>query len=279
MSERYTGFKEIGLTSDGMARFYSGEWIPSIDFLENEYFLMKDEEGKIVDKFCYHDGNFIPVKYKQINSEHCGTIKPRNVYQELAIDMLQNRDTPVKLFQGTYGCGKDYLMSAEAISLIEKDEFDKLIYIRPNVGLGSVPEVGFLKGGLDEKLGWTLAPLWDKFGGPEATRALQESGTLELVPLPFIRGRSFENSLVYVSEGQNLTKDVMAVIISRLGENSELWINGDCHQTDKRIYDESNGIAAMINTLKGNPLFQMVYSPITERSAVARLAALITGDI
>lgn len=171
-------------------------------------------------------------------------------------------------------------MSAQAISLVEEGKFDKIVYIRPNVSLGSVPEIGFLKGDLDEKLGWTLGPLEDKFGGHEAIESLQKEGQLELAPLPFIRGRSFENSIVYVSEGQNITKEVAGVLLSRIGEGSEIWINGDCHsQTDKRIYDDNNGITAMINKLKGNKLFQMVYSPITERSKIAQLAAILMDDV
>ena len=70
-------------------------------------------------------------------------------------------------------------------------------------------------------MGWTLAPLWDKLGGQDAVESLQAKGIIELVPLPFIRGRSFEDSIVYVSEGQNITKEIAALIVSRLGENSE----------------------------------------------------------
>lgn len=273
----YTGYQEVKMSNPELAHFYEKKE-NSFYLLENEYLLIKNEYDEIVDKYVWQAGEMRRVKFNTINSRHCGVIKPRNVYQELAVDMLQDRSTPVKLFQGTYGSGKDFLMSAEAAALIEKGIFSKLVYIRPNVSLGSVPEIGFLKGGLDEKLGWTMAPLWDKFGGPEAIDNLQLQGTIELVPLPFIRGRSFDNCIVYVSEGQNITREVAAVITSRLGDHSELWINGDCHgQTDSRIYDEDNGIRAMIETLKGDKLFQMVYSPLTERSDVARLAAKIIG--
>lgn len=274
----YTGYKFWHLSEDEMADWYSGKLPAPTDLNINEYLIIQDEEDNIVDKYCLRENGLKKVLYSCIKNNYCGIIKPRNIYQELAINMLQTRDAPVKIFRGTYGSGKDYLMSAEAISQIEQGNFNKLVYIRPNVGLANVPDIGYLKGGIDEKLSWTLAPLWDKFGGEDVVTDMQERGVIELVPLSFIRGRSFENAIVYVSEGQNITKEIAAVIISRLGENSELWINGDCHQTDKRIYDDNNGITAMINTFKGDPLFQIVYSPLTERSRAAQLAAKLMGE-
>ena len=274
----YTGYKFWQLSEEEMADWYSGKLPAPTDLNVNEYLIIQDSDGVMVDKYCLRKDGLKKVLYSCIKNSYCGIIKPRNIYQELAINMLQTRDAPIKIFRGTYGCGKDYLMSAEAISQIEQGNFNKLVYVRPNVGLANVPDIGYLKGGIDEKLGWTLAPLWDKFGGEEIVNEMQERGIIELVPLPFIRGRSFENAIIYVSEGQNITKETAAVIISRLGENSELWINGDCHQTDKRVYDDNNGITAMINTLINDPLFQMVHSPITERSQAARLAAKLMGE-
>lgn len=95
------------------------------------------------------------------------------------------------------------------------------------------------------------------------------------MPLLYIRGRSFENSLVYVTEGQNMTKDIVKLLISRIGEGSELWINGDSTQIDKKIFNDNNGLTRMVEKLKGNPLFGYVWLPITERGAVANLANLI----
>jgi PhoH-like ATPase len=96
-----------------------------------------------------------------------------------------------------------------------------------------------------------------------------------MAPLLFIRGRSFDNSIVYVTEGQNMTTEIVKLLISRVGEGSSLWINSDNHQTDKQIFTNDNGILKMIEKLKGNPLVSHIYLPITERSSVARLADLL----
>ena len=76
--------------------------------------------------------------------------------------------------------------------------------MRPNVTIANVPEIGYLKGSAEEKLEWTLAPFYDKVGGKDGVEYLMDGGQLEMVPLLFIRGRSFENCLVYVCEAQGL---------------------------------------------------------------------------
>lgn len=270
----YTGIREVSLTQEELAQFYQGDF-PILNLLENQYVFLRDETDKIVDKFFWRAGHLERVPFLTIKNDFCGTIKPRNPYQECAIHMLNDRKAPVKVFTSVYGGGKDFLMSAQAFSLIEKGIFEKLVYIRPNVSLGDIPDIGYLKGDEFSKLSWTLAPLWDKFGGRETVEQMCQNGQIELVPLPHIRGRSFTNALVYVSEAQNITREVARLIISRIGENSEIWYNGDYRQVDRRMYEGDNGLRATIDALAGNPLFEMIYSPITERSEVARLADLI----
>ena len=191
------------------------------------------------------------------------------------MDMLIDKQSKVKLVQGVYGSGKDYLMLNQALSLIEKGKFQKIVFIRPNVTVANVPEIGYLKGTQEEKLAWTLGPFYDKVGGEDGVRLLVEQGKLELVPLLFIRGRSFDNSIIYVTEGQNITAEIAKLIISRIGDNSELWLNCDTHQVDKLVYEKDNGVEKMVSRLAGNPLFSYVYLPKTERSAVAELATLL----
>ena len=242
---------------------------------ENEYFVIEDTDGNIVDKRCWEDGAYRKVQYDTIRSKQLGLIKPRNTEQEIAIDLLKNNHSKIKLIKGVYGSGKDYLMLSEALSLVEKGEFQKIVFIRPNVTVANVPDIGYLKGNEKEKLAWTLAPLYDKVGGEEGILELMDKGQLESVPLLFLRGRSFENSIVYVCEGQNITTEIAKLIISRLGEGSELWINSDTHQVDRKIYEQDNGINKMIERLQGHKLFGMVYLPKTERSELAELATLL----
>lgn len=263
------------LSDEQMANFYSDPTQLTQDLVENEYLLLEDFNGMTVDKFCFQNGDLRKVQYPTINNKYTKTVKPRNDQQVFALDMLQDRKTKVKLIRGVYGSGKDYLMLNQALRYIEDGLFEKIIFLRPNVTVANVPDIGYLKGSADEKLEWTLAPFYDKVGGREGVEYLVEGGQLEMVPLLFIRGRSFENSLVYVCEGQNITSEIAKLIVSRVGANSELWINSDTHQTDSRIYEKDNGITKMIERLSGHPLFGYVYLPRSERGEVANLATLL----
>ena len=274
MPQDNMGYKVVALSDKDLAKLYEGRLkLDNLD--ENEYVLITDMNGGIVDKFCFQNDKLRKVEYKTIENSFIDRIKPKNVEQEFAIDLLQDKDIKVKIVRGVAGSGKDYLMLSQALSLIEKNIFDKIIYIRPNVTVKNVPDIGYLPNGINEKLSWTLGPLYDKVGGEEGVNSLIRMNTLEMVPLLFLRGRSFEHSIIYVSEGQNITTEIAKLIISRIGEGSELWLNADNNQSDKDIFDKDNGVKCMVNKLSGNKLFGSIYMNECLRSETAKLSSLL----
>ncbi len=273
--EQYNGYRVLELTDSELNALYNKTY-NSENFKENEYLIVKEKE-EVVDYFCKTDGVMRRIdKYPCITNDYTGTIKPLDPAQYCAIDLLQNKNVPVKVIRGVYGSGKDFLMFNQALMLIEKGIFNKIIFVRPNVTLANVPQIGYLPNGIEEKLGWTMAPLYDKIGGEEGIQRLVQEGRFEMVPLLFIRGRSFENSIVYVTEAQNMDSSIAKVLLSRIGQGSELWLNGDDHkQTDSILFDKDNGFKLMVDRLQGNPLFGYVYLATSHRSAVANLSNLL----
>lgn len=267
----YTGWAEIQPLEQELSEFYSGA--KQVEGLqENEYLIINGNDGAPIDYYCFQNGDCRQVRFNVIKNAYCDTIKPKDAFQYCLIDLLKDKQSKIKVVKGVAGSGKDYLMFNEALAMIEKGIFQKIIYIRPNVTVRDVPEIGYLKGGIDEKLAWTLGPLYDKVGGEVGIASLKNEEKLEVVPLPFIRGRSFENSLVYVTEAQNMTADTIRLLVSRIGEGSELWINADSKQVDKKVYQEDNGVDALVESLSGHPLVGYVYLPNTHRSEVAELS-------
>ena len=273
--EQYNGYQDLKLNDTQFAEIYTQGILSDYNFKENEYLIARNEDNQVVDKFQLKNGTLERVPYQTLSNNYLGKIKPRNDQQELTIDLLLDPDTKIKVIKGVYGSGKDYLMLSAALQLIDKGKFDKIVFVRPNVSVRGLPDIGALPGTADEKLSWTLAPLWDKVGGEEGVAMMLEHKILESVPLLFIRGRSFEKSIIYVTEGQNMTTEIAKLVIGRIGEGSELWINADTHQTDKKMFDDDNGVNKMIDKLSGNPLFGYMYMPKTERSSVAELATLL----
>lgn len=127
---------------------------------------------------------------------------------------------------------------------------------------------------MNEKISWGLGPLRSILG-EEGLKMYQENGMIEAVNLGFIRGCSWDKTIIYVSEGQNISGGGYKLLISRCGKGSQLWVNGDILQTDDKKFETNNGLDRLINSLAGDPLFGMVKLMKTERSDVAELAAKI----
>lgn len=272
----YTGYKEITLNIEEQAEHYqnpTNKW----NLLNNQFLIIRNSNGEVIDRQKWVDNKkgFSALSYKQIDNIYTGKIKPRNIQQELAFDLFQNKNITTKVIFGKFGSGKDMIMSAHALNMIQRGVYDKLIFVRNNYGVKNSKEVGFLKGELNEKLLPFAMPLADHVGGVDGLKMLINQGKVELQHFGFIRGRDIKNSIVYVSEAENMTKEHIQLLISRIAEGSTLWINGDFKQVDDTIFERNSGLKQIINCLKGNELFGCVELNITERSKTAQLAALL----
>lgn len=272
----YTGFKDIVLTNpNDINALYDPKTNETFGCLENEYLIARDEKEEVIDLFKFKDGRLAQVQYKAIESKFAGKIKPRNIQQKLGIDMLYDTDTTIKILTGKFGTGKDLLMSSAAIDLIEKGYFDKLVYVRNNIEVKNSKPIGHLPGSSNEKLLPFAMCLADHVGGVDGLSYMIEKGVVEVVHLGFIRGRDIKNSIILCSEAENLTKEHIQLLIGRVGEGSNLWINGDFKQTDLAIFERNNGLMIAIDRLKGHPRFGYVKLLKTERSETAAMADLL----
>ena len=192
-----------------------------------------------------------------------------------------NNNIKLLALQGVAGTGKTLLALAAALE--QHKLFQQIILARPLVPLSN-KEIGFLPGDAKDKIGPYMEPLWDnlkfiksQFGENEKRHKhiveMEESGRILITPLAFIRGRSLSNILFIVDEAQNLTPHEVKTIITRAGEGTKLVFTGDVHQIDTPYLDEnSNGLAYLIDRLKGQHLFAHVRLEKGERSELANLA-------
>lgn len=272
--EEWAGWGNYYPSESEMAFLYADPKINSLKCKVNEY--AKIYEGhELKDIQLWTGQEYRPLKYKEIKNEFIGqTIHPLNIEQKMAFDLLQNPEIPVKLLTGVPGSGKDFLMFLHAWDLVQKGKKDKIIFIRNLVPFKDAPEIGFLEGSLQKKIEWGLGPIASILG-EEGLRSAQDRGMIEAVNLGFIRGMSWDNVILYVSEGQNITGGGYKLLVSRCGKGSELWINGDTLQTDGKKFESNNGIERLLGSLSGNKLFGTVKLLKTERSPVAELASNI----
>ena len=132
-NEQYTGYKEISLTDSQFNQLYCDGKVDGYDFLENEYLIAKDEAGHIVDKLVCRKGKLEEIRYSSFKNMYTGALKPRNEHQELAFEMLKNKDITIKLITGTWGTGKTLALVVAALEAVQKGEFEKIVWVRNNV--------------------------------------------------------------------------------------------------------------------------------------------------
>ena len=244
--------------------------------VKNGYYILKN--GKTSSLAFY---NHLHEKIERIEKEFVYGIKPKNAEQAFAFHALLNPDVKLVALQGVAGTGKTLLALAAALE--QHKNFNQIILARPIVPLSN-REIGFLPGDANDKIGPYMEPLWDnlkfiksQYGENErkhkAIVEMENQGKIIITPLAFIRGRSLSNILFIVDESQNLTPHEVKTIITRAGENTKIIFTGDVHQIDTPYLDEnSNGLAYLIDRLKGQPLFAQVKLEKGERSELANLA-------
>ena len=271
----YKGYVELELTDEGLADFYSNR-AQYVDLVrENQYLLIKDSTGEIIDKYCRQNGALRQVLFCKLGGSFTGAIKPRNPQQVCLFDMLKDKTSKIKLVTGRFGSGKTLAMTNAALELIEKGKFERIVWVRNNVSVKDAPEIGYLPGTEIDKLMPYVMPLADHAGGEEGIKKMLENGTLEVIPLGHLRGRSLRNCIVFCTECENLTRQHIQLLMGRIDEGSQLWLDGDVKQRDKDIFEKSAGLERMIERLAGNKLFAHIHLEKSERSEVAALADLL----
>jgi phosphate starvation-inducible PhoH-like protein len=179
-------------------------------------------------------------------------MRAKNYSQEQYMESL--RENTITLCNGPAGSGKTYIVTGIALEKLMNNEIDRIVITRPVVEAGE--NLGFLPGDLNEKLHPYLLPLLDAIEdhvGPFMAKKLMESGKIEIAPLAFMRGRTFNNAYVILDEAQNTTQEQMRMFLTRLGYNTVFCINGDNTQCDlTNIKPGGHGLQWATNKLRGN---------------------------
>jgi len=278
LERKYEGIVEFILPDYEMAEFYITKKINNRQIYLNEYVLIQDMNGDYVKDavFKYKENGLYKVDYKVITNNFIDILKPRNLKQRCCFDLLQDNNIPVKLITGNQGGGKTYLAIHTALENWERHEM-KIVYIRNNIDVKDTMQIGSLPGSLKDKLLPYVMPIADCVGDIKALDILEEKGRIEYVHLGFIRGRSFSNATIIVSEAENLTEDHVKLLIGRVGEGSIIIFEGDTSQVDKKVFELKSGIQALKDTLGGNKMFGSVHLDKSERSKTAQLAELFNN--
>ena len=198
----------------------------------------------------------------------------RSAEQRLAIDLLLDPEIGIVSLGGRAGTGKSALaLCAGLEAVLERQQHRKIMVFRPLYAVGG-QELGFLPGDAQEKMGPWGQAVFDTLGALVSENVLEEiveRGILEVLPLTHIRGRSLHDAFVIVDEAQSLERNVLLTVLSRIGQNSRVVLTHDVAQRDNLRVGRFDGVASVIETLKGHPLFAHMTLTRSERSAIAAL--------
>ncbi len=277
----YKGVRRVEISKHEVDVFYKDGVLSlrDVDFGPNEYCVMTSpEHSSAVGKFDPQKKVVEPL----LKVANLWGIKPRNVEQKCAVDIIMRDDVKLVTLIGPAGTGKTLLALACGLrKVFDEGIYTRILVSRPVVPLGR--DIGYLPGTKEEKLLNWMQPIFDNLeylcdsSGAEANETLRwvmESKKIEMEAVTYIRGRSLPKMFIIVDEAQNLTPHEVKTIISRAGEGTKVILTGDPTQIDNPYLDkDSNGLTYTVCKFRDQKIFGHVFLDKTERSELAAIAA------
>ena len=206
----------------------------------------------------------------------------RSAEQRIALDMLLDPDIGIVSLGGRAGTGKSALaLCAGLEAVLERQQHRKVVVFRPLFAVGG-QELGYLPGSEVEKMSPWGQAVFDTLGAITTSEVVDEvldRGMLEVLPLTHIRGRSLHDAFVIVDEAQSLERNVLLTVLSRIGKDSRVVLTHDVAQRDNLRVGRHDGVVAVVEKLKGHPLFAHVTLTRSERSPIAALVTEMLEDL
>ncbi|HEY8912006.1 PhoH family protein [Lacisediminihabitans sp.] len=268
----WTGMEDVTLPSEQMASLYETESLHTRvvgDTPVNTGLVIHSDRGSALGRVT------APGQLRLVRGDRdIFGLHGRSAEQRLAIDMLLDPEIGIVSLGGRAGTGKSALaLCAGLEAVLEKQQHKKIMVFRPLYAVGG-QELGFLPGDASEKMNPWAQAVFDTLGSVVSQNVLDEvveRGLLEVLPLTHIRGRSLHDAFVIVDEAQSLERNVLLTVLSRIGQNSRVVLTHDVAQRDNLRVGRHDGVASVIETLKGHALFGHITLTRSERSAIAAL--------
>lgn len=268
----WMGTSEVTLSSDDMADLYETEKLRTRDVIGlpiNTGLVIHSDRGSALGRVVA-DGEIHLVR----GDRDLFGLHGRSAEQRLAIDMLLDSQLGIVSLGGRAGTGKSALaLCAGLEAVLERQQHKKIVVFRPLYAVGG-QELGYLPGDQGEKMNPWGQAIFDTLGALVSQNVIDEvveRGLLEVLPLTHIRGRSLHDAFVIVDEAQSLERNVLLTVLSRIGQNSRVVLTHDVAQRDNLRVGRHDGVASVIESLKGQSLFAHITLTRSERSAIAAL--------
>ncbi len=268
----YTGMAEVDVCQTDLDELYaegSADLDAARDLPCNCGVVLLSERGSAL-------GRVTPEKQVRLvrGDKEVFGIRGRSAEQRIALDLLLDTDVGIVSMGGRAGTGKSALaLCAGLEAVLERGQHRKVVVFRPLYAVGG-QDLGYLPGNESEKMQPWAQAVFDTLSAVTSPHVIEEvldRGMLEVLPLTHIRGRSLHDAFVIVDEAQSLERNVLLTVLSRIGANSRVVLTHDTGQRDNLRVGRYDGVVAVVEKLKGHPLFAHVTLTRSERSPVAAL--------
>jgi PhoH-like ATPase len=280
MSSGWTGMAEIDVTAGDLDRLYGDEVIDLEAAAElpcHTGLVLLSDRGSGLGRVTADKR----VRLVRGDRDAFG-LHGRSAEQRVALDLLLDPEVGIVSLGGRAGTGKSALaLCAGLEAVLERGLHRKVMVFRPLYAVGG-QELGYLPGSESEKMNPWAQAVFDTLGALTTPAVLDEvvdRGMLEVLPLTHIRGRSLHDSFVIVDEAQSLERNVLLTVLSRVGSGSRVVLTHDVAQRDNLRVGRHDGVVAVVEKLKGHPLFAHVTLTRSERSPIAALVTEMLEDL
>lgn len=277
-NNEYKGFVEKSLSDEEMAYFYENQSKNIFNLLINQYVILKNNKGEIIDTYRWSGETYEPLFKKNIQSLYFDKLKSKDIYQSCAIDSLMN--CTITAITGKAGSGKSLLSLMTAMYLIEKGKYDRIVVMFNPTKTRGASDMGYYGGDfIDKAMQNSIGQiLTTKFGDRLAVDLLMSQNKLKLVSMADCRGMEIsDNEILWITEGQNTSIDLIKLCLSRVSSGAKVFIEGDyLSQVDSYAFNgDNNGLKRMIDVFKGHQEFGYIQLQNVWRSKIAELCELL----
>lgn len=275
----WSGIAELELTAEQIADLYDAETLEVPEIAEmpcHTGLILHSPRGSAL-------GRVTPDKSVRLvrGDRDVFGLRGRSAEQRIALDLLTDDEVGIVSLGGRAGTGKSALALCAGLDMVlEKQRHRKIVVFRPLYAVGG-QELGYLPGTEAEKMNPWAQAVFDTLGATVSESVIEEvlaRDLLEVLPLTHIRGRSLHDAFVIVDEAQSLERGVLLTVLSRIGSNARVVLTHDTAQRDNLRVGRHDGITAVIEALKGHPLFAHVTLTRSERSPIAALVTELLED-
>jgi PhoH-like ATPase len=275
----WTGMEELLVSADEVDKLFQEEVVDLPEAIElpvHTGLVLQSERGKALGRVTA-DGR---VQLVRGDREAFG-IRGRSAEQRVALDILLDPEVGIVSMGGRAGTGKSALaLCAGLEAVLERRQHSKVMVFRPLYAVGG-QELGYLPGTEAEKMSPWAQAVFDTLTAVTSKEVIEEvvaRGMLEVLPLTHIRGRSLHDAFVIVDEAQSLERNVLLTVLSRIGQGSRVVLTHDVAQRDNLRVGRYDGVVAVVEKLKGHPLFAHITLNRSERSPIAALVTEMLED-